>query len=107
MAAAGGHREVILVLLEAGASAVDENAVSKKDIDSYYNTNVFVKILVICLKKLATYFLWNSIGMTFDWRKLTLLFLAEDEIKSYSERNAKLFSHLDMKGQWSNVILLQ
>lgn len=59
MAAAGGHREVILVLLEAGASAVDENAVSKKDIDNYYNSNVFVKIFVICFKKLATYFFYE------------------------------------------------
>ena len=28
LAAAGGHREVVKVLLEAGASATDENAVS-------------------------------------------------------------------------------
>lgn len=29
LAAAGGHKEVVLVLLEAGASAIDENAVSR------------------------------------------------------------------------------
>ena len=43
LAAAGGHREVVKVLLEAGASATDENAVSVTEQNFVY-LNILVNV---------------------------------------------------------------